>query len=67
MCLVCTDWEKGKMTSKEAMNALGELLRVDDGKQAHYYSVVGRILDKEVPLKDHDPEIDGAWETKHRK
>ena len=67
MCLVCRDWEREKMTSEEALNALGEMIVSNDGNQAHYFAVADKILDKEVPAKENDPEIDGAWESKHRK
>lgn len=52
MCNICSDWEKGKMTSAEALRALGEMIDISaDQKKPdyHYYEVVDKILDKEVP------------------
>jgi len=59
MCVVCTDWLKGKMTSEEALRALGEMIETDfnNGKSnGHYYDVVDKILDKEVPLNENDQD-----------
>jgi len=55
MCVVCTDWIKGKMTSQEALRALGEMINSNDkkdGKNSHYFEVVDKIMEKEVPFKD---------------
>lgn len=53
------------MTSEEALNALGELIQfnsVDNKENAHYFEVSKKILDKEVPFNDSDPELDKAWQ-----
>jgi len=59
MCVVCTDWNKGKMTDKEAFNALGEMINSADikGKDLeHYLEVSDKILDKEFPVNGNDNE-----------
>lgn len=61
MCMVCTDWLKGKMTSAEALRALGEMIAADDNNE-HYFKVAEKILDKEVPVRDTDPDLDKVWQ-----
>jgi hypothetical protein len=66
MCLVCKDWIAGKLTSKEALSNLGELIGMKgeadlDPKIRHYYDAVNKILDKEVPLSQNDEELDQSW------
>lgn len=63
MCIICVEWEKGKMTAKEALNALGEMMDPFDAKDnKHYLEAYGKILDKEVPMNDTDPALDKAWQ-----
>lgn len=66
MCIVCKEWLAGKLTSKEALGNLGELIGMKgeadrDPKIRHYYKAVEKILDKEVPLSDTDEELDQSW------
>jgi len=61
MCQVCTDWLKGKMTSKEALRALGELINSSNDKD-HYFEVSQKILDKEVPFGETNSELDKLWQ-----
>lgn len=62
MCIVCKDWEAGKLTSKEALRALGELISGAKPKEKeHLFKVSEKILDKEVPLSDNDEELDKNW------
>ena len=63
MCKVCVEWEAGKLTNKEALNALGEMIKSteDEKKSKHYYSVVDKVLDKEVPMADTNEELDKKW------
>ncbi len=66
MCIVCVEWEAGKLTSKEALRALGELIGMKgeadrDPKVRHYYKSVEKILDKEVPVSDTDDELNKNW------
>jgi len=61
MCIVCVEWEKGKLTSTEALRNLGEMIAVDSKEKEHYLKVSGKILDKEVPMDDTDEELDQKW------
>lgn len=63
MCKVCVEWEAGKLTSKEALNALGEMMRAeeDEKKSNHYLRAVDKVLDKEVPMADTNEELDKTW------
>jgi hypothetical protein len=64
MCIVCRDWEAGKLTSEEALGHLGEMMKgreKGDAGRLHYEEVVEKILDKEVPLSDSDEELDRSW------
>lgn len=62
MCMVCKDWEVGKLTSKEALRVLGELMiGASDKAKEHFFKVSEKILDKEVPLSDNDEELDQSW------
>ena len=57
MCIVCVEWEKGKLTNQEALRALGEMI-VGHGESeesiAHYFDTSDKILDKEVPLEEDE-------------
>ena len=61
--MVCVEWEKGKLSNKEALKVLGEVIKTnkDDKKAKHYFDVVDKILDKEVPLSDTNEELDQKW------
>ena len=50
MCMVCIDYEKGKMTFKEALKALGELTvsnKDDFSKKEHFMEAAERIMEME--------------------
>lgn len=62
MCIVCRDWQAGKLTSKEALGALGELINSSKKEdKEHYFEVSEKILDKEVPVTEDDSELDKSW------
>ena len=57
MCIVCVEWEKKKMTSEEALRALGEMIVSPGNTQeqiAHFWDISDKIVDKEIPLEDDD-------------
>lgn len=65
MCIICAEWEKGKMTAKEAMGAIRETISVENFE--HLTNLTNRIIKKEVPdLKESDAEMDEEWERKNR-
>lgn len=62
MCIVCKDWELGKLTTKEALGAIGELMSAAKGKEMkHLSEAYEKVMEKEVPFKDTDSELDSAW------
>lgn len=64
MCIVCVDWQAGKLTNKEALRNLGEMINttdLDKEKVAHYFATVDKIMEKELPQSETDDELDGKW------
>lgn len=46
MCIICREWEKGKLTTQEALRAMGEelLMQKTDKELEHFDELLGRIL-----------------------
>ena len=67
MCMICVDWEKGKMTSKEAIAAIGEIIgNANLEKTDHLIKLAEKIVDKDVSSgSDQDYELDSEWERKN--
>lgn len=62
MCIICKDWQAGKLTDREAFRAIGELLGTDDEeKRRHLFELSDRILEEGDPLPEWDEEVDGQW------
>lgn len=66
MCIICKDWAAGKITSKEAIKNLGEMIGMKgeadlDPKIRHYYDAINKVIDKEVPFEETDEELDKSW------
>lgn len=63
MCIICQEWEKQRMTSKEAFRAIGEVLygEKDPKKVEHLTDLSNRILEKEVPTSESNLDIDQDW------
>lgn len=62
MCIVCIEWQAGKLTNKEALRNLGELVNTDgDLGNEHILSVVDQIMEKELPSSQADDALDAAW------
>ena len=63
MCVICKDWKLGKLTSKEALSNIGEMINTesDEEKKAHYWEISEEILDKEMGNSNPDPELDRQW------
>lgn len=67
MCVVCKDWQAGKLSNQEAIRNLGELINteIETDEQAaqleHYINVFDKVMDKEVPFSDSDEELDQKW------
>lgn len=68
MCIICVDWEKGHLTSKEAFNAVGEVLGVTEDEKIieHLLDLSNKILDKDLPSVVVDEELEEAyWKEMH--
>jgi hypothetical protein len=65
MCNICAEWEKGKLTSKEAFRNIGELINTSDDEKVieHMISLSGKILDSEVSSGESDDDMDKAWQS----
>lgn len=53
------------MTSKEALRALGEMMIPGSKEIEHAFEAADEIMDKEVPLKENDKELDASWQQRH--
>jgi hypothetical protein len=47
MCVVCTEWAKGNLTSSEAIRALGEMISTSEKDREHYYEVAEKIAEED--------------------
>lgn len=59
MCIICQEWEKQKLTSKEAFRAIGEMMTPQT--QKHLEELSEKILQKEVPTTESDSQADADW------
>lgn len=68
MCIICAQFNAGKLTSKEALQNLGELMNSNPvtvkgrHEQEHYTKVVDRIMEKELGKSEDDPEMNKLWQ-----
>lgn len=65
MCVICDNWVNGKITSKEAFKALGELIennKLSISESEHYFELSEKILDSEVPVRNSDIELDKTYQ-----
>ena len=63
MCILCTEWERERLTSKEAFRAIGEMISTSKDKDQvkHLKELSEKIIQKEVPLNDTDDQADQDW------
>lgn len=63
MCKICVEWELGRLSSKEAMNAIGEILMISEDEKEidHMTSIVDKILFKEMPVSEQNSELEEKW------
>lgn len=56
MCIMCLEWEKGKMTSKEALSNIGEMMDSQKSEEEikHLFDLANKVLDKEEPFEEWD-------------
>jgi hypothetical protein len=63
--MLCVEWEKQKITSKEAFRAMGEMMIPEN--QKHLEELSEKILSKEVPETETNKDIDEAfWNATHQ-
>lgn len=61
MCMICLEWDKGSMSSKEALGNIGETIGDPNNTEEeieHLMELSGRIIDKELPFKEWDNDDD---------
>jgi len=61
MCLICVEWQKGNLTTKEAFRNLGEQLNVanddeDHEKIEHLLELSNKIMDSDLPFQEGSDE-----------
>lgn len=63
MCNICSDWEKQRLTTEEAMRNIGESLAgaKDEKAKQHLIDLSGRIMDQEVPMPERDEDLEKKW------
>lgn len=63
MCAICLEWQKQKITSKEAFGAINEMLASskDKGQVKHLEELSEKIISTEVPETQADEELDKTW------
>ena len=71
MCLICVQWNAGRLTNKEALRNLGEALTAatsndEYGNVEHLLDLSNRIIDREVPFEEIDSEVDSLWDEQTR-
>jgi hypothetical protein len=59
MCIICQEWEKQKLTSKEVFRAIGEMMTPEN--QTHLEQLSEKILQKEVPETESNQQADEDW------
>jgi hypothetical protein len=59
MCWVCEMWESGAVSSEEAMQIAGEVMKMEDIH--HLMELTNKILEKEVPLVKRDEDMEETW------
>lgn len=63
MCIICTEWEKERLTTQEAFRALGEQIgtaKTAEEKQ-HYMDLSDQILKKDLKEEEARDGLDAAW------
>lgn len=69
MCMLCVEWEKQKITSKEAFGAINEMLSASKDKEQvkHLSDLSERIISAEVPDVPVDEELEKSWSDEFKK
>jgi len=57
MCMICTEWELGKLTNQEALKNVGEAIESTQSQKKieHLLELTDKILDKDMATKYDEP------------
>lgn len=63
MCLICKDWQSGRLTKREAFRALNEMLisPSDEEKKLHLFELSDRLMEDTI---NPDQKASG-WPNAH--
>jgi hypothetical protein len=63
MCQLCVEWEKQRLTAREALSAIGEMINTAKTEEQvdHLFELSDRIMDTEVPFDEQDKDADSLW------
>lgn len=63
MCAICIEWEKERLTSKEAFKAMGEVIGIteDENVIQHLQDLSEKIIAKEIPPSESNEQVDQDW------
>lgn len=62
MCQLCIEWQKRRITPKEAYRAIGEMLTTADSEKVkHLTNLSNEIIESEVPETKPNSAADQAW------
>ena len=52
MCVLCVEYQKGKMSTKELLSNAGEMINSesDEEKKAHLFGLVEKVISKDMPF-----------------
>lgn len=66
MCIICKDLEN--LTTEEAMRNIGEALISTNDKEKikHLIDLSDRVMDKDVPMPESNPDLDENWMKENR-
>lgn len=66
MCIICKDLEN--LTTEEAMRNIGEALISTNDKEKikHLIDLSDRVMDKDIPMPESNPDLDENWMKENR-
>ncbi len=58
-CMLCVEYEKGKMTSRETLANIGEMIDStdDEEKKAHLFELADKVITKDMPFDEFDEDF----------
>jgi len=62
MCKICSEWQLGKMTDKEAFRAIGETIQDEnDDNRQHLFELSERIVSKGDTYKEWSEDSESLY------